>query len=185
MIINEKNHLFAGNNQAAMWIPVRLLISIAIISCFTTLAIIGSNHVRVVRDQDVFSQEISSIKQSLETLYRHGNCRNINSVLNTPGSKQVFTLIIPETISMMYFGRKPTESKEYASTIRYVSDQTTNMLFMSCDIHVISAEYREHCWLPNKNYTGFHLSSGKNQFTAELVCDDSDQFIILYTTERY
>lgn len=184
MILNKKNHVFTANNQAAMWIPVRLLISIAMISCFTTLVIIGSNHVRIVRDQDVFSQEISSIKQSLETLYRHGNCRNMNSVSDTPGSKQVFTLNVPETISMIYFGRKPAESKEYVSTIRYLSDQTTNMLFMSSDIQVISAEYREHRWQPNKNHTGFHLRSGKNQFTAELVCDNSDQFIILYTSER-
>lgn len=184
MILEEEHHFFESNTLAAMWIPIRLLISVAIISCFTAMVIIGSQQVSITREQNRFTQEINSIKQSLETLYRHGSCRNIHDILDTPGSKRVFTLYVPRSISSVYFGRTLLESEEYASTIRYGFSQTSKILWMNAKICVYSAEYSENQWQPEKNHTGFQLSSGHNQFTAELVCNNTNQFILLYSIEK-
>ena len=175
----EKNK-FIVNDKATIWIPVRLLIGISIIAFFTFLLFIGTQIATNTIQQNNFYNNLMEIKESLESLYRHGDSRNIINPMSAPGSKRVFSLAIPDAITYVGFGRKENDSLLLASCIHFDSAQGVTCLWLDTDIELILGVKQNGKWYPNQNKTGFFLSSGSYQLIAELVSDNSNQFILLY-----
>ena len=168
------------NNHASFWLPIRLLISIAIISFFTVLLVIGSqNATNTIINNDVLN-EIQQIKQSLESLYYHGDCRNLHNLKSFSGSKRVFSIEIPYSIQEVYFGKKENESNEMSSSIRFQLSEKTKIIWLPKDIKLVLAEKVGQHWYPKDDEIGLSLKNGYYDVTAELVCNNSDQFILLY-----
>ena len=171
---------FFINQYASMWIPIRLLISIAIISFFTGLVVIGSQIATDTIQKDQFTNQLTDFKQSIESLYQHGESRSINDPSTHPGSKRIFQITIPKTIPFVFIGKKAEESSELMSSIRFQTEKKTNMIWINAEIPLIQGIYKNDQFHPQKNQTGLELSPGSYCITAELVCDSTTQFILLY-----
>jgi hypothetical protein len=163
-----------------MWIPIRLLISIVIISFIIALAVYGSQLATKNIQENDLQSKLLKISQSIETLYHHGNCRKITEPMNISGSKRVFSLAIPKHIISVCFGKKSFESFDFSNCIRYQKLHTDQMLWIDSEIQLIAGVLLNDSWRPNKENKGLLLNDGKHQFTAELVCNDSSKFILLY-----
>jgi type II secretory pathway pseudopilin PulG len=168
------------NEYASMWIPIRLLISISIISFFTALIVFGSQIATETVQQDRFITQLNDIKQSLTSLYAHGDCREINQPIQQTGSTRILHFEIPDFISSAYIGKKPFESDELMSSIRYQTNAEIEMIWLPSEIQLIAGRYQNDQYIPNQNNTGLTLHQGKNCITAELVCNQTQQFILLY-----
>ncbi len=168
------------DDKATIWIPVRLLISISIIAFFTFLIVIGTQIATNTIQHNNFYNNLTEIKESLESLYRHGDSRNIIDPMSAPGSKRVFSLTIPDTISYVGFGRQKNDSQLLASCIQYDSSKGVTCLWLDTDIELILGVKQNGIWSPNEDNNGFILSSGSYQLVAELVSDNSNQFILMY-----
>ena len=171
---------FFINQHASMWIPIRLLISIAIISFFTGLVVIGSQIATDTIQKDQFTNQLTDFKQSIESLYQHGESRSINHPSTHPASKRIFQITIPDTIPFVFIGKKAEESSDLMSSIRYKIDGKTNVIWINADIHIIQGICKNDQFLPQKNQIGLELKPGSYCITAELVCDSTTQFILLY-----
>ncbi len=174
---------FQKNTTAAMWIPIRLLISIVIISFITGLIVIGSQLTTQTVEHNELKNKLVEIRLSLESLYQYGECRSLLKSLNIAGSTRVFELQIPDTISSVHFGKKHGESNGLSSSIRYESKEGIHTIWLDSDIQLVSAIEFKNTWQPNEFHDGFTLQSGINHFTAELVCNARNQFILLYSNK--
>lgn len=179
MMENKLSHFFRNNN-ATMWIPIRLLISIAIISFFTGLIVLGSHLTTETVQYNQLNNDLNQIKLSLESLYRYGDCRSLFDPMTTSGSTRVFKLEIPPSISSVYFGKKQNESDALSSSIRMKSTKGVNTIWLDPDIQLISGLNQKDSWNLNSSNKGLSLKPGLNRFTAELVCSNEKQFILLY-----
>lgn len=175
-----KPYRFFKDKNAAMWIPIRLLISITIISFFTVLVVLGSQIATDTIHQDQFTNQLLDFKQSIESLYHHGECRNLNQPTDQSGSTRMFQLIVPDTFSSAYIGRKPAESSEFMSSIRYQTKTETTMIWINSEIQLITGVHKDDQFFLHQNQTGLSLSPGSYAITAELVCNETNQFILIY-----
>lgn len=168
------------NDDAALWIPIRLLISITIISFFTALVLFGSQQATESIALDTFKTEILDLKQSLETLYQHGTSRDLSDFTDNPGSKRVYTLNIPDIITRVDFGRTHQQSMEYTSSITYQKKNQGMTLYLSSEIRLIQGIFLHDSWQPDPDNIGLRYGSGSIVFTAELVHNSTGRFILLY-----
>lgn len=171
---------FIDHNYAAMWIPIRLLISIAIITFFIGLVVIGSQLATETIQQNTLKTRLSEIKHGMETLYQHGDSRNLGEFSDTTGSKRVFSLTVPDCVSSVYFGKKRSEINDLKSSIRYFAQRETEIVWLDSEIQLVSGKKINNLWQRNENNTGFQMKSGTYSFTAELVCNNTMQFILIY-----
>ncbi|MBS3749146.1 MAG: hypothetical protein KGY67_05545 [Candidatus Thermoplasmatota archaeon] len=175
-----KPYRFFNDQNAAMWIPIRLLISITIISFFTGLVVFGSQIATDTIHQDQFTNQLLDFKQSIESLYHHGECRNLNQPTDQSGSTRMFQFIVPHTISSVYIGKKPAESSEFMSSIRYQTKTETTLIWINSEIQLITGVNKDDQFYPHQNQTGLSLTPGSYSITVELVCNETDQFILIY-----
>lgn len=166
-----------------MWIPIRLLISIAIITFFTGLIVIGSQLVTETVQRNDLKNDLMEIKQTLESLYYNGDSRILFDTMSAPGSTRVFNLEVPQTITSIYFGKKQSDPSELSSSIRFQSEQGETLIWMNDNIELISGVLNDNMWQPNDENRGLSLSSGNYQIIAELVSDNSHQFVLLYVVK--
>ena len=179
--MNKKTTKFLLTNEyASMWIPIRLLISISIISFFTALIVFGSQIATEPVQKDRFTTQLNDIKKPLTSLYAHGDCRELNQPIQQTGSTRILRFDIPEIVSNVYIGKKPFESDELISSIRYQTNAELEMIWFPSEIQLIAGTYQNDCVIPNQNNTGLALHQGKNCIAAELVCNQTQQFILLY-----
>lgn len=184
MAKRTKSYWFYQNTFASIWIPIRLIISVAIISFFTCLVVIGSQIATETVSFNEFTNDINEIKQSLESLYRHGDCRDLFDAESPPGSKRVFELKVPLSISSVHFGKKQSEITELSSSIRYRSTKRLITIWVHPDIQLVSGVRKKDTWQPNENKVGLSITQGRYYLTAELVSTNSQQFILLYTNNK-
>lgn len=171
---------FIVNTYATLQIPIRLLISIAIITFFIGLVVIGSQLATETIQQNTLKTRLFEIKQEIETLYQHGNSRNLDDPTASVGSKRVFSLTIPDCVSSVFFGKKSTDANGLKSSIRYVANQQTEIVWLNSEIQLLSGRKITDAWYPNQNDTGLQLQKGTYSFTAELVCNNSMHFVLIY-----
>ena len=182
---SKKTNIFRGfdNTQATMWIPIRLLISIAVITFFTGLIVIGSQLLTETVQRNGLKNDLREIKQTLESLYYNGDSRILFDTMSAPGSTRVFNLEVPQTITSIYFGKKQSDPSELSSSIRFQSEQGERLIWMNDDIELISGVLKDDMWYPNDESRGLSLCSGNYQIIAELVSDNSHQFVLLYVVK--
>jgi type II secretory pathway pseudopilin PulG len=178
--MNKRFSFFSIHENAAMWIPIRLLISISIISFIAALVVFGSQISTETIQQDRFNTQLENLKHSLTSLYAHGDCRLLYQPVNSPGSTRIFQLEVPPSISSVFIGKKSLESDQLCSSIRYQTKTETELIWLNSEIKLIAGKYQKDQFIPDQNNTGFSFHQGMNCIVAELVCNQTQQFILIY-----
>ena len=89
---------------ASEMIPIRLLISVAVISLISFFVINGiilSDH---ITNEDDFVQSLDQLKQNIELMVFSGEPRDVSNRDSPCGTKQVHSLSVPSEISVISFG---------------------------------------------------------------------------------
>ena len=91
----------------AEMIPIRLLISIAIVAAIAALVWVGMGMLRTSSAQHQVEQQCRDLVSSLETMVRSGASRDLEEGLAAAGTTRVQTLVLPDTLMYLSFGGDP------------------------------------------------------------------------------
>ena len=176
-----------GEISASEMIPIRLLISISIISMisfFVVNGVILSNH---IHNEGCFEKTLKQIGQNIELLVMTGSPRNVMDGGSPGGTKQVHSLTIPSEISEISFGiNGDTDevwfSKQKSSGLYYYSQQTgDNIIWIDDSCLFVKGVYSDDRWIPCWNNSIFSIhQKGKCMITFELISVEDQLYVLVY-----
>ena len=95
------------NSNAVEMIPIRLIISIAIIAAIAVLLIVASSHVRIYLADHEVEQQCELLESTLSTMVASGVPRDVDEVNAAEGTKRIQVFTLPDTLLYLSFGGDP------------------------------------------------------------------------------
>src|SRR4030042_4021856 len=176
---------------ASEMIPIRLLISIAVISAIAVMLTIGYNNLNVIFAENNVENECRSLESKLYTMIGSGAARDLDEIDASEGTKRVHAFNLPSNIVYLSFGVYPdpencgilkTGLTCNGSVIFYkVQGGSKHAMWLSEEKYRFrEGKYIENSWVVNGDGQGFIMSkSGKTSLIFELVKQNSDTFILI------
>jgi hypothetical protein len=88
-------------------IPVRLIVSIAIVAAIAFMVVIASSNLRVLLAEQQVEKECRSLESSLCTMLSSGAARDIDETGAAEGTKRIQTFSLPDSLVYLCFGGDP------------------------------------------------------------------------------
>ncbi|MDH7517311.1 MAG: hypothetical protein QHH19_03095 [Candidatus Thermoplasmatota archaeon] len=180
---------------ASEMIPIRLLISIAVISAIAIMVTIGYNNLNVVFAENNVENECRSLESKLYTMVSSGVARDLDEIDAGDGTKRVHTFSLPNSIIYLSFGVDPDPENNgilrtgltcNGSVIFYkVQGGSKHVIWLSEE----KFRFREgkntgDKWVINGEGQGFIIkNSGETSLVFELVKRDSETFILIQAND--
>jgi len=95
------------DSNASDMIPMRLIVSIAIIAAIATMLAFGYINLNVVLSENYIEDECRALESKLYTMSASGVARDVNEVNAAEGTKRVHTFNLPNNIVFLSFGIDP------------------------------------------------------------------------------
>jgi len=107
------------NDQATDQIPIRLLMSLVIISAIVVLVVVVSGNLRTALAEQNVEAQCRAVEACLSTLAEGGAFRDVDACTSTNGDIRVITLTFPESLVYLCFGGDPDplENGHYCSDL--------------------------------------------------------------------
>ncbi len=102
-----KSGLKKLDNKAADFLPIRLIVSLAIIAAITGLMGIGFYNLSITSSENHVDQECKELIASLNSMVSKGEPRGVYDVDGTRGSTRVVMLDLPDNLLYLSFGMDP------------------------------------------------------------------------------
>jgi hypothetical protein len=180
------------NANAVEMIPVRLIISIAIISAIAVMMIFASSSLRILLAEHQVEQECQLLESTLSTMVGSGVPRDVDEASAAEGTKRVQTFTLPDSLLYLSFGGDPDslntgvlkpELIEGGSAIFYrVDGGSKQVIWLPKEIY----KFREGTYVDNKwviNGTGQSFivhSGGKITLVFERVQKNHVIYILIH-----
>jgi hypothetical protein len=184
------------NANAVEMIPVRLIISIAIISAIAVMMIFASSSLRILLAEHQVEQECQLLESTLSTMVGSGVPRDVDEASAAQGTKRVQTFTLPDSLLYLSFGGDPDSLNtgvlkpgliEGGSAIFYrVDGGSKQVIWLPKEIY----KFREGTYVDNKwviNGTGQSYivqSGGKITLVFERVQKNHVIYILIYGTDE-
>jgi len=184
-----------SNEFASEIIPIRLLISIAIISAIAVMLTIGYNNLNVIFAENNIENECRSLESKLYTMIGSGVARDLDEIDASEGTKRVHAFSLPSNIVYLSFGVDPdpencgilkTGLTCNGSVIFYkVQGGSKHAMWLSEEKYRFrEGKYIENSWAVNGDGQGFIMSkSGKTSLIFELVKENTDISILIQAND--
>ncbi len=176
------------DTAAAEMIPIRLLLSVAIISVITFLTFAGFQQIQSAGEIDSFEKDLLMLKVELSTLYATGAPRDLRDPFAPAGTSRVFSIYIPSTVTVVRFGSyifddplRPGYDEKSTSGIFYKTVSGSEQVIW-CDplIHFLKGTLQDSRWISSDDPIIFYMSGGgRLDVTYELVLYDDDVFVLI------
>jgi hypothetical protein len=177
------------DTAAAEMIPIRLLLSVAIISVISFLTFAGFQQIQSAGEIDSFEKDLLMLKVELSTLYATGAPRDLRDPFAPVGTSRIFSFYIPSTVTVLRFG-----SNQFADPLKLGYDEkSTSGIFYEmisgseqviwCDtlIHFLKGTLQDSRWISSDDPIIFYMSGGgRLDATFELVLYDDDVCVLIY-----
>lgn len=171
---------YLSNSYAADMIPMRLIISITVISVLTTFLVSGFYNVHKEFDENQLQNECSILQSKLFTMVQSGICRETDNLFFMEGTKRMYTLNLPSSLSYFAFGVDPDPDNDGVlttgltcdgSVIVYKIDGGTKKTFwLPEEIRFREGKYDNGRWIMNEAEQGFIvLDAGITTIIFELI----------------
>lgn len=95
------------NTDAMEMIPLRLLISIAMIAAIVLMVVIASDSLRTFLAEHQVEMECRKLESSLSTMLADGAPRDLDEGNAVEGTKRVHTFTLPDSLIYLSFGGDP------------------------------------------------------------------------------
>jgi len=95
------------NTTAVEMIPVRLIISLAIIAAIAVMMVFASGGLRTLLAEHQVEQECRLLESTLSTMVGSGVPRDVDEASDAEGTKRVQTFTLPDSLLYLSFGGNP------------------------------------------------------------------------------
>ena len=184
------------NADAVEMIPIRLIISIAIISAIAVMMIFASSSLRILLAEHQVEQECRLLESTLSTMVGSGVPRDVDEASTTEGTKRVQVFTLPDSLLYLSFGGDPDSLNtgvlkpgliEGGAAIFYrVNGGSKQVIWLPKETY----KFREGTYVDNKwviNGTGQSFivqSGGKITLVFERVQKNHEIYILVYGIDK-
>jgi len=183
------------NDFAAEMIPIRLIISIAIIAAIALMIGVGFRNLSITLAENQIEIECRTLESKLYTMMGSGVARDVDEINAGEGTKRSITFNLPDSLMYLAFGVDPdpdndgeleTGLTENGSAIFYrVSGGSKHVLWLTQDEYRFrEGKYIDGKWVINGDGQGYIITSGgSTTLTFELVQKNHEIYILIQATD--
>ena len=178
------------DDAASEMIPMRLVISIAVISFMVAF---GYNSFSVILAENQVENECDMLESKLYTMISSGVYRDVDEANTSDGTKRTHTFDFPDNLMFLAFGVDPDPDNDgnfdtgltcNGSVIFYrITGSNKQVIWLpEEDFKFREGKYVNNKWIINKDEQGFVFSSGgKTTLTFELVEKNHEKYILIHS----
>jgi hypothetical protein len=133
------------NNDAVDQLPIRLMMSLAIIAAIVVLVVSASGTLRTFFAEQQVESQCRLLEASLSTMAESGAVRDVDDLNAAEGTKRVQTFTLPESLVYLSFGGDPDPSNTGSFSSKLVEDGA--VIF-----YKVQGGSRQIIWLPKETY---------------------------------
>ena len=173
-------------------IPIRLLLSIAIIAAIAMLVGVGMGVLRTSLAQHQVEQQCQNLLSTLGTMVQSGVPRDLNEWLAADGTTRAQTLTLPDTLVYLSFGGDPDVEKsgvfhphlslDGSSIFYQVQGGSKQVIWLTKGLY----RFREGClanrtWVLNGDGESYIIDhGGSSTLIFELVEKNHETYILIH-----
>lgn len=156
------------NDDAADMLPMRLIISLAIIAAIVVLLAGASETLRIYLAEQQVEQQCLFLRSGLSTMVVNGAFRDLNDPSAPDGAKRIHTFVLPDSLVYLAFGCDPeaVDAGEFASLLIQKE---------AVIIYKIDGGSKKVIWLPDEI---FQFRGGILVHNRWVINEDSKQYVI-------
>jgi hypothetical protein len=154
--------------NAVEMIPVRLIISIAIISAIAVMTVFASNSLRTLLAEHQVEQECRLLESTLSTMVGSGVPRDVDGASAAEGTKRVQTFTLPDSLLYLSFGGDPDSLNTGVLKPGLIEDGAA--IFYKVD-----GGSKQVIWLPKETYK---FREGMYVYNKWVINGDGQSFIV-------
>jgi hypothetical protein len=133
------------NNEAVEMLPIRLIISLAVIAAIVLLIVVASGNLRTVLAEQEVEGQCRLLESSLSTMAGAGGFRDVDACSAPEGSKRMQTFSLPDSLMYLSFGGDPDPSNTGVLTPGLTEDGA--VIF-----YQVQGGSKKVIWLPKDTY---------------------------------
>jgi len=156
------------NIDAVEMLPIRLLISIAIIAAITLILIMGSQTLRIYLAEHQVEHECRQMQSALATMMSSGVGRDLDDKDAPEGTKRVCRFLLPDSLVYLTFGGDPEKNNDGVLHSNLTEDGS-----VLC--YKVQGGSKHVIWFPGKTY---RFREGMLANNTWVIHGDGDSYII-------
>jgi hypothetical protein len=180
------------NTDAVEQIPIRFIMSIAILAAILILVLIASNNLRALLAEHQVEEECRILESSLSTMIGSGVPRDVDEVNAAEGTKRIQTFVLPDSLIYLSFGGDPetmntdgvkTGLTDDGAVICYkVQGGSKKMIWLPAETYKFrEGTYMDNRWVINGDgYSYVTRTGGKITLTFERVTKNHQFYILVH-----
>jgi len=182
-------------NTAVDHLPVRLIMSLALIAAIISILCGASGWMRTFVAEQQIEYQCRQLEASLRTMVQSGATRDVDDPLAAEGAKRVQLFTVPASVVFLSFGGNPdptnqgwfsSELSRYGAAIFYkVQGGSTRVLWFSEEsFRFREGLYVDSHWTLHESGHSFILhQGGKYELIFEHVEKNHENFILIHQTD--
>ena len=183
------------DDTASEMIPMRLVISIAVIAVISFMVAFGYNSFSVILAENQVENECNMLESKLYTMVSSGVYRDVDEANTSDGTKRTHTFDFPGNLMFLAFGVDPDPGNDgnfntgltcNGSVIFYrIAGSNKQVIwFPEEGFKFREGKYVNNKWIINEGEQGFVFSSGgKTTLTFELVEKNHEKYILIHSND--
>ena len=184
------------NADAVEMIPVRLIISLAIISAIAVMLVFATSSLRTFLAEHQVEQECRLLQSTLSTMVGSGVPRDVDEASAAEGTKRVQTFTLPDSLLYLSFGGnpdllntgvlKPGLTEDGATIFYQVEGGSKQVIWLPKETYKFrEGTYVDHKWMINGTGQSFIVhSSGKITLVFERVQKNQITYILVHGSDE-
>jgi len=184
------------NADAVEMIPVRLIISLAIISAIAVMLVFATSSLRIFLAEHQVEQECRLLQSTLSTMVGSGVPRDVDEASFAEGTKRVQTFMLPDSLLYLSFGGnpdplntgvlKPGLTEDGAAIFYQVDGGSKQVIWLPKETYKFrKGTYVDNKWIIKGTGQSFIVhSGGKITLVFERVQKNHVIFILIHGTDE-
>jgi len=176
---------------ASEMIPIRLIISIAVMAAVAAMIAVGYSNLSVTLAENQVENECRNLESKLYTMIGSGIARDANEVNAGEGTKRTHTFDLPDSLTYLAFGVDPDPDNDGALETGLISDGlvifykvqggSKHVVWLSEEkFRFREGNYTNGKWVINGDGQGFIIiGGGKTTMTFELVQKNHERYVLI------
>jgi len=184
------------DNTASEMIPIRLIISIAVMAAIAFMLASGYNNLSITLSENQIENQYITLESKLYTMLASGVTRDVDELNAGDGTMRTHTFDLPDSIIYLAFGIDPdpnnngeltTGLTDDGSAVFYkVSNGNKHVIWLSWDdFRFREGNNTNGKWIINNDEQGFILrNNGQTTLTFELVQKNHERYVLIHANDN-
>jgi hypothetical protein len=180
---------------AADMIPIRLIISVAIIAAISFIVFFGLINLRIVLSENQIENECRNIESKLYSMIQNGVSRDVDETGAGEGTKRVHSFDLPDNVVYLSFGVDPSKDNTGVFKSGLTSDGcvifykveggSKKVIWFNENFRLREGKIENDKWILNTLPQGYILTnSGSITLTFELVEKNHVIYVLIHGNDE-